>query len=105
MVKFRFCPACGAIDMHVQSDGTDKCGTCKYVGTAIEGAPDKLNEYKKKLKNGTAGPQSHNPEPAPGVAPTPSTNPLIGSTTVNQTKKNGLIEKHKPKATDEFEIW
>jgi DNA-directed RNA polymerase subunit M/transcription elongation factor TFIIS len=101
MVKFKFCPACGAIDMHVQPDGNEKCNSCQYSGVAMEGAPDKLNEYRKKLKGGYT--------PTSAVTPTEqgkaSANPLIGYTT-DQPPKGGLKPKKvAAKSTDDFEIY
>ncbi|MDO8625195.1 MAG: hypothetical protein Q7R47_03865 [Candidatus Diapherotrites archaeon] len=104
MVKFRFCPACGAIDVHPQPDGTDKCNTCKYVGVAMEGAMDKLNDYRKKLKSGYSPATNAVVSTAPSGSA--STNPLIGYTESDPNKKTELKPKKiERRSTDDFEIY
>ncbi|GEM_PF-5776920 len=99
MVTFKFCPQCAAIDMQQTPDGLDYCPKCKYSGTALEGAMDKVNAYKTKLKGG--------PVPtAPRTGSRPS-NPLIGFTDAKDKTTSGTPLSKRPakKQTDDFEIW
>ncbi len=74
----------------------------------MEGAPDKMNEYRKKLKNGTVRPQENqdNPKPNTDSPNTQPRNPLIGATSVDPSqKKPEKPQKISRQTTDDFEIW
>jgi len=50
LVKLKYCPECGSLQIKQLAFSQEKCGSCNYTGEMKEGAPDEINAFKQRLK-------------------------------------------------------
>ncbi|MFH1663572.1 MAG: hypothetical protein ABH986_02045 [archaeon] len=63
-VSFRFCPACGSVNLKPQIYGMGKdavalspmmrCTDCGFYGFVFDGTPEFLKEFREKLKKNSS---------------------------------------------------
>lgn len=50
LVKLKYCPECGSLQIQALAFGQERCSSCQYTGEMKEGAPDEINAFKRGLK-------------------------------------------------------
>jgi hypothetical protein len=55
IMKFKYCPQCGSMDIKVNALRQETCERCRYTGPMNEGAMDEINRFQKNLKSGSRG--------------------------------------------------